>query len=41
LKESYPDSLGFQVYDAEDIIIKEKGQRKYDDMLEERKEREE
>lgn len=41
LKESVlPESLG-DVLDAQDIIIKEKGQQTYNDLVEDRREREE
>jgi hypothetical protein len=39
MKEAYPPTL--QPYDCEDILVFEKGQRKYDDMLQNRKDAEE
>jgi len=39
LKESYPDEM--KVYNAEEIIVMEKGKDVYDTMIDDRKEREE
>lgn len=41
MKESYPKDCGYTPFDAEDVLVFEKGQKKYNEMLQNRKDAEE
>ena len=41
MKEIYPKDANYTPFDAEDVLVFEKGQKKYNDMLQNRKDAEE